>query len=158
MRLHDVSQLELLRWKAGWKRVWVHHNQVSREKPGKVLPLPRQNPTRGAEAGQGSKAMTAVHLPPPPPNDGHFAVLYFAAASTFTGRRVDALPAPLPLARLFPALERRYPGFAAAVLRHCAVTVNLRYVDVPLAAEGEGVMTVIGEGDEVAIIPPVSSG
>jgi len=47
------------------------------------------------------------------------------------------------------------------VLSSCAVTVNLEYVDVDIDSEPEETTKtakVIQEGDEVAIIPPVSSG
>lgn len=84
---------------------------------------------------------------------GHFTVLYFAAVSDRTGRESERLPAPMALADLFPALEGRYPGIQEGLLASCLVTVNLEYVDV--TAEEE---MVIREGDEVAVIPPVSSG
>ncbi|KAL6878691.1 hypothetical protein J3F83DRAFT_250753 [Trichoderma novae-zelandiae] len=91
----------------------------------------------------------------PEPPRGHFSVLYFASAASFTGRDHESLPAPLPLSRLFSELEARHPGIRAKILDSCLVTVNLDYVDVP--GEGEG-GSVIQEADEVAIIPPVSSG
>jgi molybdopterin converting factor small subunit len=83
---------------------------------------------------------------------GHFKILYFAAASAYTQKNDEALAAPLNSTELFQALEARYPGITAKVLASCAVTVNLDYVD----ADEKGV--VIQEGDEVAIIPPVSGG
>jgi len=43
----------------------------------------------------------------------------------------------------------------AKVLESCLVTINLEYVDMP---ENGDKGQVINEGDEVAIIPPVSSG
>ena len=46
----------------------------------------------------------------------------------------------------------------SAVLDSCAVTVNLEYVDVEVEGGEEEAGVVINEGDEVAIIPPVSSG
>lgn len=92
-------------------------------------------------------------LPKPP--KGHFNVLYFASASSHTGKEYDAIPAPLSLQKLFVELETRYPGVQAKILDSCMVTVNLDYVDVP--SDGDA-GTVIQEGDEVAIIPPVSSG
>lgn len=95
-----------------------------------------------------------MSAPSPPP--GHFAVLYFAAVSDYTARASETLPAPLALKDLFPALEQRYPGIREKLLASCLVTVNLEYVDV--AAEGDGGAVVIEEGDEVAVIPPVSSG
>ena len=96
-----------------------------------------------------------------------FTILYFAAASTYTNKSSDLLPAPLPLRSLFSTLESRYPNITAKVLKSCAVTINLEYVDLDLDNDGnvasdgaskneDGV--VIQAGDEVGIIPPVSSG
>lgn len=92
--------------------------------------------------------------PKPPP--GHFTVLYFASASSFTGKDYEALPAALPLSKLFIELESRYPGIRSQILNSCLVTINLDYVDV--SSEVDSVDVVIREADEVAIIPPVSSG
>jgi len=94
----------------------------------------------------------------PKPPKGHFNVLYFAAASSFTGKDGEALPAPLRLGELFAVLESRYPGFRSKILDSCLVTVNLEYVDVAEEAGREGGGQTIQESDEVAIIPPVSSG
>ena len=94
------------------------------------------------------------------PPAGHFRLLYFASAATFTKKISDDFSAPLPIVELFDVLENMYPGIGHAILISAAITVNLDYVDI----EGEGntdktsQSTVIGEGDEVAIIPPVSSG
>ena len=85
---------------------------------------------------------------------GHFSILYFAAASTFTGKTSEHLPAPVQAGCLFNLFEDKYPGIRDKVLSSCALTVNLEYVDV---AE-ECADRQIGEGDEVAVIPPVSSG
>ncbi|KAK4231776.1 hypothetical protein QBC38DRAFT_451013 [Podospora fimiseda] len=85
---------------------------------------------------------------------GHFNILYFASASSYTMTNAESLPAPLPLSKLFGLLEERYKGIKQNVLESSLVTVNLTYVDV----EGDGEDMVIKEGDEVAIIPPVSSG
>ena len=94
------------------------------------------------------------------PPKGHFNILYFASAGSYTSKNVEALPAPLPLSKLFSTLEERYEGIQASVLDHSLVTINLTYVDMPdrEAGSGEAEETVIQEGDEVAIIPPVSSG
>ncbi|OAA60987.1 ribosomal protein s28e [Niveomyces insectorum RCEF 264] len=92
----------------------------------------------------------------PKPPKGHFNLLYFAGATSFTHKDYEPLPAPLSLAKLFAELEARYTGIRAAVLDTSLVTINLDYVDVP--ADGSGHDVVIQEGDEVAIIPPVSSG
>ncbi|KAF2727488.1 hypothetical protein EJ04DRAFT_517216 [Polyplosphaeria fusca] len=94
--------------------------------------------------------MSAAKAPP-----GHFSILYFAAASSFTGKSSEHLPAPVSARSLFDELEQRYPGMRDKVLGSCAVTVNLEYVDVE---DGEDADRAIEAGDEVAIIPPVSSG
>lgn len=91
-----------------------------------------------------------------PPN--HFRILYFASAASFTRKSSDILPAPMPVTDLFGVLEKRYPGFTKAVLDSCAVTVNLEYVDVEEERGVEEGGVAINVGDEVAIIPPVSSG
>ncbi len=64
----------------------------------------------------------------------------------------------MPVTGLFGVLEKLYPGITKAVLDSCAVTVNLEYVDVEEEGSGEEAGVVINVGDEVAIIPPVSSG
>ena len=101
----------------------------------------------------------------PTASQASFTILYFAAATSFTRKTSETLPAPLKANELFKVLEERYPGFRKKVLDSCLVTVNLEYVDV--ADEGgevewkrkeEKEYTTIKEGDEVAIIPPVSSG
>jgi molybdopterin synthase sulfur carrier subunit len=91
----------------------------------------------------------------PPP--GHFNVLYFASAGTFTAKESESFPAPLPISKLFDTLETRYAGIKAKILDSSLVTVNLNYVDMPEKPEDPN-QHVIKEGDEVAIIPPVSSG
>lgn len=89
---------------------------------------------------------------------GHFIILYFASASDYTSKNLEVLPAPLPLSQLFNTLEERYNGMKAKLLESCLVTINLEYVDMPDEATGAEIETAIQEGDEVAIIPPVSSG
>ncbi|KAJ9616530.1 hypothetical protein H2200_000249 [Cladophialophora chaetospira] len=109
---------------------------------------------------------------------GTFTLLLFASASTFAGNiETLTLPAPTTLRSLFSHLESQFPGFKAKVLRSSAVTVNLEYVDFEpdelegdnsakggrgdegtREGEGEGLDLRIQPGDEVGIIPPVSSG
>ncbi|TVY36078.1 Molybdopterin synthase sulfur carrier subunit [Lachnellula occidentalis] len=86
---------------------------------------------------------------------GHFTILYFASASSYTAKNNESFPAPLPLSKLFEMLEEKYNGMKDKVLMSCLVTVNLEYVDIPEDCASE---PFIKEGDEVAIIPPVSSG
>ena len=94
----------------------------------------------------------------PPP--GHFSILYFASASSFTGKAGEILQAPLNVDRLYDVLEDRYSGIKDQILSSCSVTINLHYVDVLDNTDDDGDMEhkIIKEGDEVAIIPPVSSG
>lgn len=91
---------------------------------------------------------------------GYFNILYFAAASSFTKKSSEQLKSPVLFKDLFNVLEDQYPGFKKAVLNSCAVTINLNYVDIDEAKAdgGESTESTIHDGDEVAIIPPVSSG
>lgn len=88
---------------------------------------------------------------------GQFTLLYFASANSYTSKSSESLPAPLPISKLFDILEEKYPGMKEKILESCLVTVNLEYVDLPEDGSNEQ-GTMIKEGDEVAIIPPVSSG
>ena len=93
----------------------------------------------------------------------HFRLLYFASAASYTKKSSDDFPAPLAVTELFGVLEAKYKGITECVLSCSAVTVNLGYVDmVPdpsnSAAGVQPNSIVIEAGDEVAIIPPVSSG
>ncbi|KAF7540830.1 hypothetical protein G7054_g1079 [Neopestalotiopsis clavispora] len=91
----------------------------------------------------------------PPP--GHFNVLYFAIARSFTAKEFESYPAPLSISKLFDTLETRHAGIKAKILDSSLVTINLNYVDMPDNSDNPNQL-VIKEGDEVAIIPPVSSG
>ena len=93
------------------------------------------------------------------PSAGYFRLLYFASASSFTRKPFDDLSAPMPMRDLFARLEKLYPGMLNTVLSSCAVTLNLDYVDLEEdQASDHQDEILINEGDEVAIIPPVSSG
>lgn len=107
---------------------------------------------------------------------GTFTLLLFASASTYADNLESlTLPAPTTPAALFDALEHRFPGIKKRVLSSAALTVNLEYVEMEVDGEGNvlrAVMedqelggdgkgdkeVVIREGDEVAVVPPVSSG
>ncbi|KAJ5895639.1 Molybdopterin synthase sulfur carrier subunit [Penicillium taxi] len=89
----------------------------------------------------------------PQPQSGQFAIHYFATASQYTSKNTERLPAPLPLSRLFPLLEELYPGIKEKVLCSCGISLEGNYVDVDVDAD-----VIIQAGDEIAVIPPVSSG
>jgi len=89
---------------------------------------------------------------------GHFTVLYFAAAGSITQRPQEYLIAPMTIGELFGYLDRTYPGMKDKVISSSAVTINLDYVDVDEVGSDRGLEKNIDDGDEVAIIPPVSSG
>lgn len=76
-----------------------------------------------------------------------FQVLFFASASTFTGVDAITFAAPSTMRQVFAALEREYPGFTEMVLKSAAVTVNLEYVDVDLAALDAGKDLGVGDGN-----------
>lgn len=81
-----------------------------------------------------------------------FQILYFASASSYTHKESESLSAPISVKHLFSVLEEKYPGITDRVLSSCSVAVGGEYVD------DEGDDTMIQAGEEVAIIPPVSSG
>lgn len=90
-------------------------------------------------------------------SQGTFTVLYFASASSFTGKDSDSFPAPVALSDLYSLLEKKYPGIMASILDHSMLTVNLEYVDVPQSGSEDGGL-IVEAGFEVAVIPAVSSG
>ncbi|KAF2265513.1 hypothetical protein CC78DRAFT_579258 [Lojkania enalia] len=99
--------------------------------------------------------LTTSNMVKAPP--GHFSILYFAAASTFTAKPSEHLPAAIKARHLFAVLESKYPGISEKVLSSCAVSVNVKYIDIE-GDDAADLDLLIEEGDEVAIIPPVSSG
>lgn len=91
------------------------------------------------------------------PQPNTFQIHYFSSASSYTNKQTEYLPAPLPLKKLFETLEGMYPGIREKVLRSCGVSLGLEYVDIE-DGDGDGEERVIMAGEEVGIIPPVSSG
>lgn len=87
------------------------------------------------------------------PPQGQFTLLYFASAASFTKKDADFFEAPCSVFSLYQILESKYAGIYNKVLVSCALTINLNYIDVDNSED-----FIIREGDEVAIIPPVSSG
>lgn len=87
--------------------------------------------------------------------DTKITVLYFAGASTATGRYEDTVTLPMtpfPLSSLASHLNSLYPGMGLdKVLATSTWSVNEEMVYEPAACHLKG-------GEEVAIIPPVSGG
>jgi molybdopterin synthase sulfur carrier subunit len=101
--------------------------------------------------------------------EGLCTVLFFAAASTYTTQESTTLRGGVSLRQLLADLETKFPGFTSKIISGSAITVNLEYVDFNVdelskgnaadekdAADGLGM--IVQPGDEVGIIPPVSSG
>lgn len=78
------------------------------------------------------------------------SVRFFAAAAEVAGGREALMEVPegSTVGELLARLADRYPGFRR-LMPHLQVAVNLAYA--PLEA-------VLGDGDEVALLPPVSGG
>jgi molybdopterin synthase sulfur carrier subunit len=85
-------------------------------------------------------------------HSNHFSLLYFASAASYTGKDSEFIEAPIRLPGLSDYLEQKYRGIKQKVLNSCLITINMEYVDII----NDDI--VIKAGDEVAIIPPVSSG
>lgn len=75
-------------------------------------------------------------------------LLMFAAARTAAGRGTDTV-AGSTVAEVISGARERYGAEFAAVLETCAVWVN---------GDPAGPNTVVGDDDEVAVLPPVSGG
>lgn len=82
-----------------------------------------------------------------------FTLLYFASAATMTKVSSEDFPAPMSASELYQRLEERYPGIKNKVLCSSALTINMDYINLDTSDE-----ILLKQGDEVAIIPPVSSG
>jgi molybdopterin converting factor subunit 1 len=80
------------------------------------------------------------------------SVLYFARSREVTGQSEESLelPAGATTRQLAARLTERHPGLAS-VLRACVFAVNQEYVRLEDGVE-------LKEGDEVAVIPPLSGG
>lgn len=90
-----------------------------------------------------------------------FTLLLFASAQTYCADTESlTFNAPMTLRELFTELERQFPGVGEKILRSSQIVVNLEYVDCDWEERDteKGEKVVIGAGDEVGIVPPVSAG
>lgn len=82
-----------------------------------------------------------------------FTLLYFASAASITKVSSEDFSAQMSVSELYQKLEEQYPGIKNKILCSSALTINMDYIDLAEADE-----ILLKQGDEVAIIPPVSSG
>lgn len=76
---------------------------------------------------------------------------YYGPSTQFTRIKSETLPAS-NLREVFNLWESKYTeAFTQYTRQHCGITVNLEYVD----ADDDVPLT---DKDEIAVIPPVSSG
>lgn len=83
-----------------------------------------------------------------------------APVNTSTTKGSPRKPSGLSVAELFAWISLTYGESAAGLLASCAVSINMEYLEDEEAGNaGEPSRAeVIHVGDEVALIPPVSSG
>lgn len=77
---------------------------------------------------------------------------------SFTKQQCHLFEAPICSATLFQALEEAYPNITQRILNSSAITVNLDYMEFEQGSGKDFNCFEIQAGDEVAVIPPVSSG
>jgi molybdopterin converting factor subunit 1 len=83
-------------------------------------------------------------------------VLFFAAAKELVGVSsivIEVEPETTPFQALNNILVPNYPALAP-LASHCALAVNLEYA----VASKEGHSPPLRDGDELAVIPPISGG
>jgi molybdopterin converting factor small subunit len=80
-----------------------------------------------------------------------FTVLYFGPLKSLTGKSSETIGSDITITQLLSHLATAYED--VQLIKSCAVSVNLEYVD-----SEEYDQTTLKNGDEVALIPPVSSG
>ncbi|ONH66597.1 Molybdopterin synthase sulfur carrier subunit [Cyberlindnera fabianii] len=82
------------------------------------------------------------------------SVRYYGPSADFTTKTEEKLTSIKTISALVQHFETEYSvNFADYVRNNCGICVNLEYIDLNEDSE----MT-LSEEDEVAIIPPVSSG
>ncbi|XP_058493302.1 molybdopterin synthase sulfur carrier subunit-like isoform X2 [Solea solea] len=82
-------------------------------------------------------------------------VLYFAKSAELTGvkqEEVAAVPTPISSRDLWNLLLRRHPRLCA-LQDHVVLAVRQQYVAI-----GDQVLVSLVDGDEVAVVPPLSGG
>lgn len=81
-------------------------------------------------------------------------VEYYGPSTSFTlGAKSETVDNVQCLDDLFQHWDRNFKGLSEYVRQSCGLTVNLEYIDIELKDQ-----IILDKNDEVAIIPPVSSG
>lgn len=95
-----------------------------------------------------------------------FSLLYFGPLADLAGQQKEVVEITttmaasnegLTISELYKYVGSRHGDSAAILLDSCAVAVNMEYLEEDTET-GSSNAIVIRPGDEVAIIPPVSSG
>ncbi len=78
------------------------------------------------------------------------SILYFANVKDATGVRKDAieLPQDTPIKKLLTKISLTYPNIKG-MLNNIQISVNYKVVNMN---------TILKDGDEVALLPPISGG
>lgn len=110
--------------------------------------------------GWGGRGLLGCHiLPYSPPQQSNapsmtFTVLYFAGAKDIAGVESETMYSPsttLPISEFPNLLLAKHPKLSS-ILPTCMLSINLEYIDKTDADIS------IKQGDQVAVIPPVSGG
>jgi MoaD family protein len=81
----------------------------------------------------------------------HIRILYFAFLKDLTGVRSDTMKLPFgsTIHNLLTNILKIYPQINSNLLKLIKVSVNYKIVDAK---------TILKDGDEVALLPPISGG
>ncbi|MER5174540.1 MAG: molybdopterin converting factor subunit 1 [Candidatus Nitrosocosmicus sp.] len=80
----------------------------------------------------------------------HITILYFASVKDATGLRMEAieLPRDTSIEKLLTKISLTYPNIQS-ILNIIQISVNYKVVNMD---------TILKDGDEVALLPPISGG
>ncbi|XP_024154784.1 molybdopterin synthase sulfur carrier subunit [Oryzias melastigma] len=82
------------------------------------------------------------------------SIIYFGQSAELTGLKEEepvSVPTPISSRELWELLQQRHPRLAA-LRGHVVLAVSQQYV--PVAEQ----LVVLRDGDEVAVVPPLSGG
>ncbi|XP_029693609.1 molybdopterin synthase sulfur carrier subunit [Takifugu rubripes] len=81
------------------------------------------------------------------------SILYFAKSAELTGVKAEEIPAPTPLSsqQLWGLLLQRHPRLSV-LQGQVVLAVRQQYIAI------DDQPVTLGDGDEVAVVPPLSGG